>query len=51
MLFLPTGGITIENAKDYLKLKNVVACGGSFMIGASANETRNKILSCLEGVL
>lgn len=51
MLFLPTGGITIENAKDYLKLKNVVACGGSFMIGASANETCNKILSCLEGVL
>lgn len=31
MKFMPTGGITEDNANDYLRLKNVVACGGSFM--------------------
>ena len=29
--FLPTGGITTENAKDYFACKNVIALGGSFM--------------------
>ena len=38
MLFLPTGGITLDNIEGYFKAKNVVACGGSFM----ANE---KLLS------
>lgn len=31
MKFMPTGGITEENMKDYLKLTQVAACGGSFM--------------------
>lgn len=30
--FIPTGGINEKNLGSYLKMKNVVACGGSFMI-------------------
>jgi len=30
--FMPTGGITIANAKEYLELKNVLCCGGSFIV-------------------
>lgn len=30
--FMPTGGINQTNVEDYLKLKNVVACGGSWMV-------------------
>jgi len=29
--FMPTGGITLSNAADYLNLKPVVCCGGSFI--------------------
>lgn len=32
MKFLPTGGITEENMNGYLELKQVAACGGSFMV-------------------
>ena len=31
MKFMPTGGINTENVKEYLSLKNVVACGGSWI--------------------
>lgn len=30
--FLPTGGITASNFEDYCRCKNIVACGGSFMV-------------------
>jgi 2-dehydro-3-deoxyphosphogluconate aldolase/(4S)-4-hydroxy-2-oxoglutarate aldolase len=30
--FLPTGGVSIENAKEYYDLKNVFAVGGSFPV-------------------
>ena len=30
--FMPTGGITAANAKDYLQLSSVVAVGGSWMV-------------------
>ncbi len=30
--FMPTGGIDDKNLLDYLNLKNVLACGGSFMV-------------------
>lgn len=30
--FMPTGGISIANVKDYLDLSNVVAVGGSWMV-------------------
>ncbi len=29
--FMPTGGITLGNAADYLRLKCVFCCGGSFI--------------------
>lgn len=31
-LFIPTGGITLENLIEYHELTNVLACGGSFML-------------------
>lgn len=37
--FMPTGGITPQNAGDYLALRNVVAVGGSWI--ASAEEMAN----------
>jgi 2-dehydro-3-deoxyphosphogluconate aldolase/(4S)-4-hydroxy-2-oxoglutarate aldolase len=30
--FIPTGGITAENAAPYLQLQQVLACGGSWMV-------------------
>lgn len=30
--FMPTGGITADNLKDYLDFNKVVACGGSWMV-------------------
>ncbi len=30
--FMPTGGIDEKNLMNYLSLKNVIACGGSFMV-------------------
>ncbi len=30
--FMPTGGIDDKNLLNYLSLKNVIACGGSFMV-------------------
>lgn len=30
--FIPTGGINDRNLMDYLKLKNVIACGGSWIV-------------------
>jgi 2-dehydro-3-deoxyphosphogluconate aldolase/(4S)-4-hydroxy-2-oxoglutarate aldolase len=30
--FIPTGGISTGNLADYLKLKSVLACGGSWMV-------------------
>lgn len=32
MAFMPTGGVSPENAAAYLALKNVVCCGGSWMV-------------------
>lgn len=34
--FMPTGGITDANMNDYFALKNVIACGGSFMVPSKA---------------
>ena len=31
MQFMPTGGISPANARDYLSLSNVLACGGSWI--------------------
>lgn len=32
MRFIPTGGISPDNLRDYLALPNVLACGGSWMV-------------------
>lgn len=38
VLFMPTGGVSKANLKDYLELPAVVACGGSWITPASAIE-------------
>jgi 2-dehydro-3-deoxyphosphogluconate aldolase/(4S)-4-hydroxy-2-oxoglutarate aldolase len=30
--FMPTGGISPDNLRDYLRLPSVIACGGSWMV-------------------
>jgi 2-dehydro-3-deoxyphosphogluconate aldolase/(4S)-4-hydroxy-2-oxoglutarate aldolase len=32
--FIPTGGVTVENLRDYLAVPAVVACGGSWLVPA-----------------
>jgi 2-dehydro-3-deoxyphosphogluconate aldolase/(4S)-4-hydroxy-2-oxoglutarate aldolase len=39
--FCPTGGITAENASDWLSLKNVAVVGGSWLTPADALRTGN----------
>ncbi len=38
--FCPTGGININNVRDYLALPNVVCCGGSWLV--SSEIVKNK---------
>jgi len=52
--YIPTGGVDDQNLNDYLKLNNVIACGGSWIfkpkgvtkdqLASSAQETIKKIL-------
>ncbi len=39
--FMPTGGIGAANLGEYIKRKNVVACGGSWMVKADLIESEN----------
>ncbi len=32
--FMPTGGVTLDNLPEFVKNKNVTACGGTFMVTA-----------------
>lgn len=41
MKFLPTGGVSLDNAKDYLALKNVFAIGGSFPVPSEAQKAHD----------
>lgn len=36
--FMPTGGVSTKNLRDYLALPSVIACGGSWLTPASAIE-------------
>ncbi|MDO4438595.1 MAG: bifunctional 4-hydroxy-2-oxoglutarate aldolase/2-dehydro-3-deoxy-phosphogluconate aldolase [Eubacteriales bacterium] len=36
--FMPTGGISAGNLKDYLECKSIAACGGSWMVKANMIE-------------
>lgn len=52
MMFIPTGGITMDNLSSYLGCKNVLACGGSFMASkddiksGKSDEITRKINTC-----
>ncbi len=50
--FMPTGGISLTNLPDYLKLPSVLCCGGSWMITPAlyANGDFNPILQALREV-
>ena len=39
--FMPTGGISETNINDYLKLSNVFACGGSWIVPTSALKAKD----------
>lgn len=39
--FCPTGGVSLENAKEFLALKNVVCVGGSWLVPAKAVQEKN----------
>ena len=39
--FVPTGGINSANVCDYLNLPNVLACGGSWMVGKKLIASKN----------
>ncbi|MFZ7109099.1 bifunctional 4-hydroxy-2-oxoglutarate aldolase/2-dehydro-3-deoxy-phosphogluconate aldolase [Avibacterium avium] len=38
---MPTGGISVNNIKDYLSIPNVVACGGSWFVEKSLINSHN----------
>ncbi|MHA1705443.1 MAG: bifunctional 4-hydroxy-2-oxoglutarate aldolase/2-dehydro-3-deoxy-phosphogluconate aldolase [Promethearchaeota archaeon] len=54
MSFIPTGGINENNLVSYLKLKNVIACGGSWLVkkdlisSGNFTEIRNRVEHALE---
>ncbi len=41
MKFMPTGGVSPNNVKDYLALPNVVACGGTWITPENLLEAEN----------
>jgi len=38
VLFIPTGGVSADNLADYLALRNVLACGGSWLVEGSVRD-------------
>jgi len=41
ILFMPTGGVSPANLRDYLQLPSVLACGGSWLTPAAAIQQGN----------
>jgi 2-dehydro-3-deoxyphosphogluconate aldolase/(4S)-4-hydroxy-2-oxoglutarate aldolase len=41
LTFCPTGGITLASAPNYLKLRNVICVGGSWMLSKQAIAAKN----------
>jgi 2-dehydro-3-deoxyphosphogluconate aldolase/(4S)-4-hydroxy-2-oxoglutarate aldolase len=39
--FMPTGGVSLKNIKDYLNIKAVLACGGTWMVPADLIKARD----------
>ena len=38
---MPTGGIDLQNVKDYLAIPNILACGGSWFVDKKLINTKN----------
>jgi 2-dehydro-3-deoxyphosphogluconate aldolase/(4S)-4-hydroxy-2-oxoglutarate aldolase len=41
VVFMPTGGVSPDNLRDYLKLPAVLACGGSWLMPSDAVKSGN----------
>ena len=39
--WMPTGGISLQNLKDYLAFPKIIACGGSYMVKGEDIEAKN----------
>ncbi len=39
--FCPTGGINLNNVRDYLALPNVICCGGSWLVSSDIVDNKN----------
>lgn len=39
--FMPTGGVSLKNINDYLSIKAVLACGGTWMVPADLIKNRD----------
>lgn len=39
--FMPTGGVTPENVNNYLSLKTVIGCGGTWMVPSDLIDNKN----------
>ncbi|MBE6546073.1 MAG: bifunctional 4-hydroxy-2-oxoglutarate aldolase/2-dehydro-3-deoxy-phosphogluconate aldolase [Ruminococcaceae bacterium] len=46
--FLPTGGISEENVREYLAFDKIIACGGSWMMKGTPDEIRQKTASAVK---
>ena len=45
--FMPTGGVSLENIREYLSLSCVFACGGSWMVKGTETEIIEKTRAAL----
>lgn len=45
--FMPTGGINAGNISEYLANKNIIACGGSWMMSGTPEEIKAKTVSAV----
>lgn len=48
--FMPTGGISLENIKEYLSFSKIFACGGSWMMKGDSSEIEEKVRHAVEFV-
>ena len=46
--FLPTGGVDMENIKEFLAFDKIVAVGGSFMMKGNIKENCEKLMEWLK---
>lgn len=46
--FMPTGGVSMDNLKEFLSFEKVFACGGSWMMKATTEDIKNCVKSSLD---